>query len=305
MENVATGLQRRIESGKPLRLGEISPPQGSDPAPLSAIARRLAGKVHALGISDNRDHVTMSALAAAAIVAPGGVEPILHVVTRDRNRIALVSEALGAQALGIRNLLCTSGTHQILGAFRAARNVFDIDTVQLLQTYSNIGGDGSLVGEAGFAGGGPFCLGAAAAPYADPVEMQIMRLAKKIRAGAKFIITQPVYDLDRFNRWWEEVTNKGLHEKAAFLAGILPLLDSQKAEELAKKRPLPGIPDSLLSRLSSAPGGAAQRAAGIEIALETIRRLSEVKGLRGFQVCADGDIDAALEVIEKSALGTN
>jgi methylenetetrahydrofolate reductase (NADPH) len=305
MEKNTMGLQKRIESGKPLLLAEISPPQGSDPKPLGETARRFAGKIHALGISDNRDRVSMSALAAATIVAAEGVEPILHVVTRDRNRIALVSEALGAQALGIRNLLCTSGTHQILGAFHSAKNVFDIDTVQLLQTYSNLAGDGSLVGEKGFAGAGPFCLGGVAAPNADPLEMQVLRLAKKSDAGARFLITQPIYDLERFNQWWQEITHRGLHEKVAIVAGIQPLYDAQKAQQLAASRPLPRIPDAILAKLSSASGAAAQHAAGITIALDTISRLSGVKGLRGFQICGDGDMDAAMEVIEKSALGTN
>jgi len=304
MEKNTMGLKQRIESGKPLLLGEISPPQGSDPAPLREIARRFAEKVHSLGISDNRDRVSMSALAAAAIVAAEGVEPILHIVTRDRNRIALVSEALGAQALGVRNLLCTSGTHQVLGPFRSAKNVFDIDTVQLLKTYSNLAGDGSLVGEKGFTEAGPFCLGGVAAPYADPMEMQISKLIKKIRAGAGFFITQPIYDLERFKQWWLEITRQGLHEKAAIVAGIQPLIDAQKAREFAAGRPSPRIPDAILSRLSSASGTSAQRAAGIDVALETIKKLSEVKGLRGFQICADGNVDAALEVIEKSALGT-
>jgi methylenetetrahydrofolate reductase (NADPH) len=300
-----TPLKQRIESGKPLLLAEISPPQGSDPIPLRETARRYAGKVHCLGVSDNRDRVSMSALAAAAIVAAEGLEPILHVVARDRNRIALVSEALGAQALGICNLLCTSGTHQVLGPFSAARNVFDIDTVQLLKTYSNLAGDGSLVGEKGFAATGPFCLGGVAAPYADPLEMQVSKLVKKNLAGAAFFITQPIYDLVRFNQWWQEITRRGLDEKAAVVAGIQPLIDAQKAREFAAKRPSPRVPDAMLARLSSASGAAAQRAAGIAAALETIKRLSEVKGLRGFQICADGDVDAVLEVIEKSALGAN
>jgi len=304
MENNTTGLQRRIESGKSLLLAEISPPRGGDPTPLRDVARRFAGKVHALGVSDNRDRVSMSALAAATIVAAEGVEPILHVVTRDRNRIALVSEALGAQALGIRNLLCTSGTHQVLGSFRTAKNVFDVDTVQLLQTYSNLAGDGSLVGEDGFAGMGPFCLGGVAAPYADPMELQVLRLDKKNRAGARFFVTQPIFDLERFNQWWQEVIRRGLHEKAAIVAGIQPLVDATKAKEFADSRPQPRIPDEILSRLSAASGATGQRAAGIAIALETIGRLSGVKGLRGFQICVDGDVDAALEVIEKSALGT-
>jgi methylenetetrahydrofolate reductase (NADPH) len=305
MEKNTMGLRQRIESGKPLLLAEISPPQGSDPSPLRETAHSFAGKIHALGVSDNRDRVSMSALAAATIVAAEGVEPILHVVTRDRNRIALVSEALGAQALGIRNLLCTSGTHQVLGSFRSAKNVFDVDTVQLLQTYSNLAEDGSLVGEKGFAGSGPFCLGGVAAPFADPLEMQVMRLAKKNLAGARFFITQPIYDIERFNQWWLEITRRGLHDKVAIVAGIQPLYDAQKAQQLAASRPLPRIPEAILTKLSSASGAAAQRAAGIAIALETISRLKEVKGLRGFQSCVDGDVDAVMEVIEKSALGTN
>lgn len=305
MENEKMGLQQRIESGKPLLLAEISPPQGGDPKPIGEVARRFAGKVHALGLSDNRDRVTMSALAAASIVAAAGVEPILHIVTRDRNRIALVSEALGAQALGIRNLLCTSGSHQILGSFRTARNVFDIDSVQLLRAYSNLAENGSLVGEKAFPGAGPFCLGAVAAPYADPLELQILRLSKKSHAGAKFFITQPVYDLERFNWWWQEITRLGIHEKAAIVAGIQPLVDAKKAQEIAASRPLPRIPEAMLTRLSSASGAAAQRSAGIAVALETIKRLSEVKGLRGFQICGDGDVDAVFEIIEKSALGAN
>jgi methylenetetrahydrofolate reductase (NADPH) len=305
MEKHTSDLQSRIESGKPLLLAEISPPQGSDPTPLGEIARRFQGKVHALGISDNRDRVSMSALAAATIVAAGGLEPMLHIVTRDRNRIALVSEALGAQALGIRNLLCTSGTHQVLGPFRAAKNVFDIDTVQLLHTYANLAGDGSLVGEKGFAVTGPFCLGSTAAPDADPMELQVLRLVKKIQAGARFFITQPVFDLERFNQWWREIEDRGLHEKAAFVAGIQPLVDAHKAREFAAARPRPRIPEANLEKIASAAGVAAQRAAGISIALETINRLSGIKGLRGFQICCDGDLDLALEVIDKSARGVN
>jgi methylenetetrahydrofolate reductase (NADPH) len=302
MEKNKTVLKQRIEAGKSLLLAEISPPRGSDSAPLRQAAKRYAGKVHGLGVSDNRDRVAMAALAAASIVAAEGVEPILHIVTRDRNRIALVSEALGAQALGIGNLLCTSGTHQVLGPYRSAKNVYDIDTVQLLKTYANLAGDGSLVGEKDFAGTGLFCLGAVAVPSADPMEMQVSKLAKKIQAGTSYIITQAIYDLERFNQWWQEIARQGLHEKVAFVAGIQPLLDAKEAQELAAGRPSPRIPEAILTRISSASGAAAQRAAGISIALETIKKLSGVKGLRGFQICADGDVDAALEIIEKSAL---
>lgn len=265
-----TSLQERIASGKTILLGEIHPPQSADPEPLRSTAKRYAGKVHAVGVSDNRDRVAMSALAAAALVKAEGVEPILHVTTRDRNRIALVSEALGAQALGIRNLLCTSGNHQTLGSFRAARNVYDIDAVQLLQACAHLESDGGLLGEKGLEGAGPFCLGAVASPDADPPALQLLRLAKKTRAGAKFLVTQPVYDLERFEAWWQEVTRRGLHERAAILAGIQPLTDGHIAP-----------------------------------ALETIRRLSDLPGIRGFSISADGDPEAALQIIEASGLASD
>jgi len=301
----ATSLQERIARGETILLAEISPPRGVDPAPVRDAARRLAGKVHALGVSDNRDRVSMAALAAASLVAAEGLEPILHVTTRDRNRVALVSEALGAQALGIRNLLCTSGTHQTLGHFGAARNVYDVDSVQLIQTYANLRSDCGLLGESGIDGAGPFCLGAVAAPYADPLEVQVSRLEKKTRAGAKFLVTQPAYDLDRFDAWWKDVTRRGIHRQVAILAGIQPLCGGLLADVQAGKRPLPRVPQATLDRLALKSDHATQRASAIQIALETIERLSRLAGLRGFCISADGDLDAVLTVIDKSGLGSN
>lgn len=297
-----TGLMERIESGKQVLVAEISPPSSGDPALVVKVAREYAGKVHALGVDDNRNGVCMSALVAASLVASEGVEPILHVVTRDRNRVALVSDYLGAQALGIRNLLCTSGTHQTLCQAKASKNVFDVDCVQLLQTLTNLPNDGQIVGAAGIDGLGPACLGAAASPYADPIELQLIRLSKKVTAGAKFLITQPVFDLERFEAWFKAVTDRGTQEKVAILAGVRVLTDAGQTKEFARKRPDPMVPDAVLQRIASKPDKDSQRAAGVEIAVETIQRLSRLGGLRGFQVCGHGDDAAALEVIEKSGL---
>ncbi|MDD5762491.1 MAG: methylenetetrahydrofolate reductase [bacterium] len=302
MSTQATGLQERISSGKTILLAEIHPPPGVDPAPLRTAAKLYAGKIHAVGVSDNRDRVAMSALAAASLLKAEGLEPILHVTTRDRNRIALVSEALGAQALGIRNLLCTSGTHQTLGRYRAARNVYDIDAVQLLQACANLAGDGGLLGESGFEGAGPFCLGAVASPDADPPDLQLMRLAKKMRAGAKFLVTQPVFDPERFEAWWETVARRGLNGQVAILAGIRPLSDADLAPAPAGPRQSPGIPDALAARVASLGDPGARRDASVEIALETIRRLSNLPGIRGFCISADGDHEAVLRIIEESGL---
>jgi methylenetetrahydrofolate reductase (NADPH) len=298
-----TGLQKRIDSGEPILAAELSPPQGGDADAVREAARRFAGKVHALGVSDNRDGVRMSALAAASLVAGEGVEPILHVVTRDRNRIALVSDYLGAQALGIGNLLCTSGTHQTLTRARAAKNVFDLDSIQLLRTYANLAGDGRVVGEDGVQGRGATCLGGVAAPYADPPEMQLMRLRKKVAAGAKFLITQPAFDLGRFADWWKEVTRQGIHQQVAILAGIRVLSSAEEATAYAQGRPDPLVPDEVVRRMASKADSGQQRAAGIEVALATIEQLSRLGGLRGFSIYSAGDDDAAVEVIERSGLG--
>lgn len=298
-----TELHQRIESGKQLLLAELSPPRGADPAPFRTSAGLFAGKVHALGVSDNRDGVHMSALAAAAQFVALGVEPIVHVTTRDRNRIALVSDCLGAQAMGIRNLLCTTGTHQSRGPCKNARNVFDVDSIQLLGLYGGLADDGSLVGEERFEDAGPFCLGSTASPYGDPMEMQIIRLAKAVAAGSKFVITQPVFDVDRFELWWGEVTKRGLHEKTAIIAGVRPLADADLARAYAARRPNPMIPAALLERISAAGDKKGQRAVGVEIALETVQRLSGLKGLRGFEIRADDDADIAIEFLERSGLG--
>lgn len=300
-----TNFHKLIESGRQILIAELSPPKGADPAPVSAAAKSFAGKVHALGVSDNRDGVHMSAMAAASLILLEGVEPIMHVTTRDRNRIALVSDCLGAQAMGIRNILCTTGTHQTLGPCSKARNVFDIDSIQLLGMYGGLADDASLVGEERFADAGPFCLGSTASPYADPMEMQVIRLAKGVAAGSKFIITQPVFDVDRFEAWWGEVTRRGLHEKVAIIAGIRPLPDADVAQAYAGRRPSPMIPETFLQRISAPSDKAGQRAVGLEIALETVKRLSALKGVRGFEVRGDGDAGIALEFIERTGLGIN
>lgn len=296
-------LRTRIAAGKNLLLAELTPPSSGDPGPLRTAASRYAGKIHGLGISDNQHGVRMSALAAASVVAQQGVEPVLHVVTRDRNRTALVADYLGAQALGIRNVLCTSGTHQTVGAARSARAVFDVDTVQLLETYARLCTDGSLVGAEGLAGVEPLCLGAVACPFADPPEMQLMGLAKKIRAGARFCITHPVFDVGRFDAWWQSVVRHGLHEKAAFLAGVRVLTSARAAEECARLRPRAVVPDRVYQRVTSPGTAAGQRAAGIEVAVETVLALTRMPRLRGFELRGGGDDDAVLEVIARSGLG--
>lgn len=305
MANETSELKARIDSGKQVLLAEFSPPKSGDPQPVKDLARLYAGKVHALGVSDNHHGVSMSALAAASLVLQEGVEPILHVVTRDRNRIALVSECLGARALGIRNILCTTGTHQTLGPAKAAKNVFDVDSIQLLQMFANLSVDGAAVGEDSFEGAGPLCLGAAVSQHAEPHEMQMMRMAKKVEAGAQFLITEPVFDIERFELFWNEVTSRGLHEKVAILAGIRLLGAADAAKGYAGSCPLPRIPEALLERLSANDDSEAQQSVGRTIAVETIAQLSQFQGLRGFEIRGENNDAAALDVIHQSGLGAS
>ncbi len=305
MAEERTSLDRRIAAGEPILVAEVAPPPTADPAPLVDAARRYAGRVHAVGVSDNRQRVGMSALVAASLVKGAGVEPILHVVTRDRNRIALISDYLGARALGIGNLLCTSGTHQTLGRATASKNVFDVDSVQLIRAFADPATGAGLVGEEALNGCGPACLGGVACPFADPLELQVMRIAKKAAAGARFLITDPVFDLDRFDRWSRAVAERGLDERVAILAGIRILRSEEEARAVAGSRPDPRVPEAVVERIAAAGGPVAQRLAGIDLAAETIRRLAETRWLAGFQLYAEGDDDAVLELIEKSGLGAD
>jgi methylenetetrahydrofolate reductase (NADPH) len=284
-------LQKRVESGEQIILAEIAPPKTPDAAQVRALAKSFAGKVHALGVSDNRDGVAASALSAASLVLAEGVEPILHMTTRDRTRTALISDCLGAEMLGIHNILCTSGTHPSLHPFHGSKSVYDIDATLLIQSCKNLEKDASIVGEKSLNGKAVFCIGAVASPYADPMELQLPRLAQKIFAGAQFLITQPVFDLDRFGAWWKEVTNHGLHKKAAIIAGIRVLTDPAAAKAYAEKRPLPMVPEAMMKRIAAGKNG---RAEGIAIALETIKKLSAFEGLRGFEIACDEDHSAIL-----------
>jgi methylenetetrahydrofolate reductase (NADPH) len=287
MKRALSGLQEMLGAGKPVILAEIKPPNGAGPDTIRALVKSYSGRVTALGISDNRDEIRVSALAAAALAASEGVEPILHMTTRDRNRIGLVSDCLGAAALGIRNILCTGGTHQTLGTFKNAKGVYDVDPVQLMQMIADR------------SSGIQACIGGVANPFADPVELQLMLIQKKIAAGAEFLITQPVFDFEKFSAWWKKITEAGLDKKTAFIAGVRALCSADEARGCAEERPSPAIPAGVVERLDAKKGKASQRDEGVKMALETIERLSSLKGLRGFEISCESDNDAALETITR------
>jgi 5,10-methylenetetrahydrofolate reductase len=264
---------------------EIGPPKGADSKKIRDKAELIRHSANAFNVTDNQTAVVrMSSFAGCLILLQMNLEPVMQMTCRDRNRIALQSDVLGAAALGIRNILCLTGDHQSFGNHPNAKGVFDVDSIQLLQIIKDMRDRGV------FQSGDPLLatrpivfLGAAANPYADPYEIQIDRLRKKIEAGAEFIQTQSVYNMEKFVRWMDDVRSLGLDKKVHILAGVTPLKSMKMAERMKFHVPGTDVPDQVYERMKSAPDPAKE---GYTIALETIHELKEIPGLHGLHLTA-------------------
>lgn len=283
MDQEKSRLQRLLEAGVFTVTGELGPPKSADPNFVRARARAMLGGVDAANVTDNQTAIVrMSSLAASCLALSEGVEPVLQMTCRDRNRIALQSDLLGAHALGIRNVLCLSGDHQSFGNHPKSKNVYDIDSIQLIGALKRLGEEGVFLEGDTTKVPPRFFLGGTANPFADPEELQLIRLHKKIRAGAKFIQTQAVYDVERFARWMELVRAQGLHEKAYILAGVL-VNKSLRSIESTKSTAGMAIPDALIERMRGAQD---QQEEGIRIALDIIEQIKTIPGVRGVHIMA-------------------
>ena len=215
---------------------------------------------------------------------------------RDRNRIAIQSDLLGAYAMGLRNVLCLSGDHQSFGNHPQSKNVFDIDSIQLVSALNRMKQEGVFISGKQSKFPPKFFIGATANPFADPEELQLIRLHKKIAAGAQFIQTQSIYDTEKFARWMEKVRAAGLHKKAYILAGIL-VNKSLKSIEMTKMVAGMDIPDALVERMR---GVEDQQAEGVEIALEIIRDIQKIEGISGIHIMAVGWESIVPTVVERA-----
>jgi methylenetetrahydrofolate reductase (NADPH) len=243
----------------------------------------------------------VSSLAASAALLRSGLEPVYQVVTRDRNRIALQSDLLGASLLGIKNVLCLSGYHQTLMGCPESSNVFDIDSIQLIAAVKKMN-EGSLLNGTKIDGSFSMLIGAAANPYLKPMELNMLRLKKKVAAGARFIQTQAVFDIEGFRQWLEAAANEGLTSKVAILAGVMPLLSTGEAKKLADTYTDFVIPNSIIERIKSAGDPAAQKKEGLAICVDTIKKLKSMKGLRGVHILSGGSEALVPEIIAAAAL---
>lgn len=296
-----SNLEKLLGKGEFAVTGELGPPKGNDVAVIKRKAEFLRGKVDAVNVTDNQTSIVrMSSIATSAILIQMGLEPVMQMVTRDRNRIAIQSDIFGATALGIKNMLCLSGDHQNFGNQKDATNVFDIDSIQLIQCVKTMRDEGTLLGgEEKIEGEIKLFIGAAANPFADPFEFRVVRLAKKAKAGVDFIQTQCIYDMDRFKEWMRMVRERGLHEKLHILAGVTPLKSGGMARYMAKNVAGITIPDAIIERMVKAKEPAQE---GIKICVEQIAQLREIEGVHGVHLMAIEWEEKVSEITKEAGL---
>jgi len=280
---------------------QLDLPKESDVSMIETRAEWLKENVDAIGVPDNQHAVVrICSMAGAAVLVRMGVEPIMHVVTRDRNRIAMQSDLLGATALGIKNVFCVTGDHQSLGNQVDSKNVYDLDSVQLIDCFRTMRDKGTFLGgterierELGL------FIGGAANPFSDPLALHVIGLAKKITAGVDFIQTQSVFDMDRFKEWMGMVRDRGLHENVYIMAGVTPLRSAEMARSMNERMPGMTIPETLIDRMAKAQKPDEE---GIRICVDHIEELKEVPGLRGLHITAVGWEDRIGQIVEMAGL---
>ncbi len=295
-------LEKILAAGHLAVTGECGPPRGALPEKVREKAKHLEGVVDAVNITDNQTAmVRMSSFAASVIVKQEGLNPLLQMVTRDRNRLAMQADIIGAYSLGIDTMLCLSGDHTRFGDHPMAANVHDIDSVQLIRMVKDMRDEGRFQGGAEIKSPPKMFIGAAANPFADPFELRVMRLAKKINAGADFIQTQCIFNVPKFEQWMEGVRKMGLHKKTYILAGVTPMKSVGAARFMQNKVPGMDVPQEIVDRMASVPKEQ-QAEEGIKICVETIQRLKEVEGVAGFHIMAIEWEEKVPEICERAGL---
>lgn len=296
-------LEKILAAGHLAVTSECGPPRNGMADVVENKAKLLKDHVDAINVTDNQTAVVRQCSLACCIrLRLMGLEPVLQMVTRDRNRIAIQSDLLGATSFGIHNILCLTGDHQRFGDHPGSVNVFDMDSTRLIQTVRQMRDEGRLLGGYELTEGRPrMFIGAAANPFADPFEIRVQRLAKKVAAGVQFIQTQCIYNLEKFKRWMQLVREEGLHEKVAILAGLTPMKNVGMARYMKNRVPGIDVPDAIIKRMG---GVAKERQAeeGIRICVEQIEELMQEEGIRGFHIMAIEWEEKVPEIVEKAGL---
>jgi len=302
-----SNLEKVLVAGQFAVTAELGPPKSADLDLIRKKAGLLKGHVDAVNVTDNQTAIVrVASLAVSKLLVDLGLEPVMQMTCRDRNRLAMQADILGAHLLGIRNLVCLTGDHQCFGNHPTARHVFDLDSLQLIRMVRDMR-DRKV-----FACGEEIrntkksepkeprmFIGGAANPFADPFEFRVTRLAKKVQAGVDFIQTQCIYDLERFGRWMDRVRQLGLHERCHILAGLTPLKSLGMARHMRDNVAGVILPDALVRRLERA---ADAKAEGVAICVEQIQQLRQIPGVAGVHLMAVEWEEKVAEIVEKAGL---
>ncbi len=311
---VGSNLERMLTKGHFTVTAELGPPKSQDAEVVRKKAALLKGIVDAVNITDNQTAIVrMSSIAAGYLASQEGLEPIIQMTCRDRNRLGMQGDLLGASALGLKNVLCLSGDHQSFGNHPTAKNVHDIDSIQLVRMVKDMRDEGKFQCGEEIKGGGPrFFIGAAANPFGDPFEFRPYRLAKKALAGADFIQTQLIYDMPRFREFMKRVVDMGIHEKVKILAGVGPLKTAGAAKYMRDQVPGMIVADEYIVRMEGAvkdvpkddkkARAAAWKQEGIRICVEQIQEMREIEGVAGIHIMAIEWEEAVRPILEGAGL---
>lgn len=294
-----SNLEKVLSSGNFAVTAEIGPPKGADGEHMRNWARKLKGYADAFNITDCQTAIVrLSSFGGAVILLQEGVEPVMQMTCRDRNRIAMQSDILGASALGVKNILCLSGDHQTFGNMKGSKNVYDIDSVQQISMFRMMRDEKKDMSGEALTKAPELFIGAAENPFADPFEFRAIRLAKKVAAGVDFIQTQLIYDIERFEKFMAMVREKGLDSKVHILGGVTPLKSAKVAKYMTK---IPGllIPQDVITRMEKA---AEPKKEGIRLCVETIERLKKMKGVHGVHIMAIAWEEKVPEIAQEAGL---
>lgn len=297
-----SNLQKILSQGKFAVTAECGPPRGANQDVIARKIGLLKNYVDAVNVTDNQTAIVrMSSIAASVQLVNAGLEPVMQMVVRDRNRIAIQSDIMGAYTLGIRNILCLSGDHQKFGSQPDALNVFDIDSINLIRAVKDMRDKGKDMNGHDLDIAPAMFIGAAANPFADPYEYRILRLAKKIDAGADFIQTQCIYNMDRFKEWMKMAADRGLTKKTYILGGVTPLKSPGMARYMNNKVAGMDIPDEIIKRMDGAARDK-QAEEGLKICMETIEQLREIDGISGVHIMAIEWEEVVARIVEEAGL---
>jgi methylenetetrahydrofolate reductase (NADPH) len=297
-----SNLASVLESGQFAIAAELSPPRGVDLGRIARDAQTLRGYADAVNVTDNQAaSVRMASIPVAALLLKHGIEPVMQMTCRDRNRLAIQADLLGASALGIRNVLCLSGDHGIWGDHPEAKNVYDLDSIHLVRMVRNMTEHGLLDNGRSISPAPRFFIGAASNPFAPPYDFRSVRLGKKVAAGARFVQTQLIYNVERFRTFMSRVRERGLHEKVHILAGVGPVKSVGQASFMASKVAGMEVPQEIVDRMAKTPK-AAQPEEGIRICAEIIEQVQEIPGVAGVHIMAVHWAEAVPEIVRRVGL---